>query len=42
MTEIELLASIDAKLGYLLAIVIVLIVIKFLWSIFSNWFFGGV
>ena len=42
MTEIELLASIDAKLGYILGLLIFIIVVKFLWNVFDNWFFGGV
>lgn len=42
MTEIELLASIDVKLGYILGLLILFIVIKFLWTVFDKWFFGGV
>lgn len=42
MTELDLLLSIDAKLGYILGLLIFIIVVKFLWNVFAEWFFGGV
>lgn len=41
-TSIELLASIDYRLGVILAIVILCLVAWFLWTVIGKWFFGSV
>lgn len=37
---IRLLTSIDARLGFIFAVLLVVIVVKFLWIMFDKWFFG--
>lgn len=38
--RLELLHSINDRLGYIYAILLICVILKFLWTLFDKWFFG--